>query len=38
MNSESQIWPVVLVSATVVILLMMLSITSTGSGEVVGVG
>lgn len=38
MNSESQIWPVVMVSASIVLLLMILSLTSTGTAEVVGVG
>lgn len=38
MNGESQVWPVVLVAASLVLLLMILSVTSTGTIEVVGAG
>ena len=38
MNGESHVWPVVLVAASLVLLLMILSVTSTGTIEVVGAG
>ena len=38
MNGESQVWPVVLVAASLVLLLMILSVTSTGTIEVAGAG
>ncbi len=38
MNPEGEIWPVVLVAASVVLLWLILSITSSGTFEVVGAG
>ncbi|QNI78820.1 putative membrane protein [Synechococcus sp. RS9909] len=38
MNPEGEIWPVVLVAASVVLLWMILSVTSSGTFEVVGAG
>ncbi len=38
MNSEGEIWPVVLIAASVVMLWLILSITSSGSFEVMGAG
>jgi len=38
MNPEGEIWPVVLIAASVVMLWLILSITRSGSFEVVGAG
>lgn len=38
MNPEGEIWPVVLVAASVVMLWVILSVTSSGTFDVVGAG
>lgn len=38
MNPEGEIWPIVLVGASVVVLWVILSVTSSGMFDVVGAG